>query len=483
MSWQLFKQNILAVANRPEGIPDIDTIARLYADEYDAAVKRGGDLLHGIPIANGNKLVMEQFFKLALQKGLTATGPYDLVGEMGNGVKAYWAAARMKTTGTRPGQPLPIVPPIPKVTSIQTNVVLNNGIWIPPIPTVNANIADTNVIGAPQTPQEKTKPISELTEDEVDELEAEAHKEDEKRTKDIERDFDSLFDSKEDALAHNKPIPYTPDESFEPTSDDEEFDGLYITGAGFKNSNRTIKGTPYTESANGQRWTNTMNQQKAESSGGGGPKTKPKKSKSKSYQYLKDTYGDGEYPAEEVDGDPGRFVVAVKEKNKAGVATGRYWYKANRSYAAKQYTSVNFPLGRGTTSFLVHKKIAGRAQQAAKLMTERKLGKFVKNIGGSIAVRNTTTQPFNDRDLSRHAWGLAVDVNSEAYQYGTRFSCDFKQIKIKGKWRDVDADDIGFLKIAQCFIEAGFGWLGNCSQKDAMHFSIDEGGYTGAIQV
>jgi hypothetical protein len=266
-------------------------------------------------------------------------------------------------------------------------------------------------------------------------------------------------------------------------SDDEEFDGLYITGAGFKNSNRTIKGTPYTESANGQRWTNTMNQQKAESSGGGGPKTKPKKSKSKSYQYLKDTYGDGEYPAEEVDGYPGRFVVAVKEKNKAGVATGRYWYKANRSYAAKQYTSVNFPLGRGTTSFLVHKKIAGRAQQAAKLMTERKLGKFVKNIGGSIAVRNTTTQPFNDRDLSRHAWGLAVDVNSEAYQYGTRFSCDFKQIKIKGKWRDVDADDIGFLKIAQCFIEAGFGWLGNCSQKDAMHFSIDEGGYTGAIQV
>jgi hypothetical protein len=92
MSWQLFKQNILAVANRPDGIPDIDTIAKLYADEYDAAVKRGGDLLHGIPINNGNKLAMEQFFKLALQKGLTATGPYDLVGEMGKGVIAYWSS-------------------------------------------------------------------------------------------------------------------------------------------------------------------------------------------------------------------------------------------------------------------------------------------------------------------------------------------------------------------------------------------------------
>ena len=478
MSWQLFKQNILAVANRPEGIPDIDTIAKLYADEYDAAVKRGGDLLHGIPINSGNKLVMEQFFKLALQKGLSATGPYDLVGEMGNGVKAYWAGARMKTTGTRPGQPLPILPPVPKVTSIQLNVVLNNGIWIPPIPTLNANIADTNVIGAPQTPPQKTKPISELTEDEVDALEAEAHKEDEKRTKDIERDFDSLFDSKEDALAHNKPVPYTQGVQYEPVdSEQSDEEGFYIDGMETSNSSRRIQGTPYTESANGERWTNTMNQQKAESAGAGGPKTKQKKSKSKSYAKLKEEYGDGEYPAVEVEGDPGRFVIVTKEKN------GRLWYKPNRSFAAKQYTSVTFPFGRGTISFLIHKKIAGRAQQAAKLMTERKLGKFVKNIGGSIAVRNTTTQPFNDRDLSRHAWGLAVDVNSDAYPYGTRFNCDFTQIRIGGKWNIVSADDIGFLKIAQCFIEAGFGWLGNCSQKDAMHFSIDEGGYTGAIPV
>jgi hypothetical protein len=477
MSWQLFKQNILAVANRPEGIPDIDTIAKLYADEYDAAVKRGGDALHGIPINSGNKLAMEQFFKLALQKGLTATGPYDLVGEMGNGVKAYWAGARMKTTGTRPGQPLPIVPPVPKVTSIQLNVVLNNGIWIPPVPTVNASIADSTVIGAPPTPPSTTKPISELTEDEVDALEAEAHIEDEKRTKDIQDDFNSLFDSKEAAEAHNKPIPYTPDRQYTPVDEEEEDgEGFYLDGMDSINSSRRIAGTPYIESANGERWTNTMNEQKA-SGKGVGPKTKPKKSKSKSYQYLKDTYGDGEYPAVEVDGDPGRFVVITRQKG------GRLWYKPNRSFAAKQYTSVTFPFGRGTTSFLVHKKIAARAQQAAKLMTERKLGKFVKNIGGSIAVRNTTTQPNNDRDLSRHAWGLAVDVNSEAYQYGTRFSCDFKQIRIQGKWRDVDADDIGFLKIAQCFIEAGFGWLGNCSQKDAMHFSVDEGGYTGAIPV
>ena len=39
MSWEIFKQNILRVANSPEGISDINVIAELYAKEYDSAVK------------------------------------------------------------------------------------------------------------------------------------------------------------------------------------------------------------------------------------------------------------------------------------------------------------------------------------------------------------------------------------------------------------------------------------------------------------
>ena len=50
MSWEIFKQNILRVANSPEGIPDTDTIANLYANEYDAAIKRGKDSLHQISL-------------------------------------------------------------------------------------------------------------------------------------------------------------------------------------------------------------------------------------------------------------------------------------------------------------------------------------------------------------------------------------------------------------------------------------------------
>jgi len=92
MSWEIFKQNIINISDRPGNIPDIDTVARAYAIEYDAAIKRGFDTINNIPIEQGDIATMEQLFKIALQNGLSSTGPYDLVGEMGKGVIAYWSA-------------------------------------------------------------------------------------------------------------------------------------------------------------------------------------------------------------------------------------------------------------------------------------------------------------------------------------------------------------------------------------------------------
>ncbi len=79
MSWQTFKDNILRVSNNPEGIPDIETIANLYASEYDAAVKRGYETINKTKITQGNVELMKQFFLIALQKGLSSTEPYDLI--------------------------------------------------------------------------------------------------------------------------------------------------------------------------------------------------------------------------------------------------------------------------------------------------------------------------------------------------------------------------------------------------------------------
>ena len=129
MSWEIFKQNILRVANSPEGISDINVVAELYAKEYDAAVKRGFDRQHNIKLVSGNVEVMKQLFISALQKGVNSPTPYDLVGEMGAGVKAYWSGAVMATT------PLPITPAIQATLnlSVTQNIVTNPGVWQKPI--------------------------------------------------------------------------------------------------------------------------------------------------------------------------------------------------------------------------------------------------------------------------------------------------------------------------------------------------------------
>jgi hypothetical protein len=127
MSWEIFKQNILRMSNNPNGIPDIDTVARTYAREYDAAVKRGFDIQNNISVKRGNVELMEQLFKLALQKGLNSATPYDLVGEMGKGVIAYWQGAVLNEF------PIPLIPAPGSTVNIGVsgNIVTNPGVWAP----------------------------------------------------------------------------------------------------------------------------------------------------------------------------------------------------------------------------------------------------------------------------------------------------------------------------------------------------------------
>jgi hypothetical protein len=129
MSWEIFKNNILAKANNPESIKDIDTVAKLYATEYDACIKRGGDTINKVALKKGNTEIMELLFKSALQKGLTTTAPYDLVGEMGKGVLAYWQGAILNEF------PFPLIPSPGAISNIgvTSNIVTTPGTWTPAI--------------------------------------------------------------------------------------------------------------------------------------------------------------------------------------------------------------------------------------------------------------------------------------------------------------------------------------------------------------
>ena len=158
MSWQIFKNNILRMSDNPDAIPDIDTVAKTYAREYDAAIKSGKDTVEGVSLQKGNVEIMESLFKAALQKGLTSTAPYDLVGEMGKGVLAYWAGATMNNF------PTPKTPATGAVSNISTtsNVVISPGQWNPPIAQPALSWPDDPIMDPTQQEAGDDSPVREL---------------------------------------------------------------------------------------------------------------------------------------------------------------------------------------------------------------------------------------------------------------------------------------------------------------------------------
>jgi hypothetical protein len=153
MSWEIFKRNILNVANSPEGIPDIDTIADLYAKEYDAAIKRGGDSINNVSVKRGNVDTMRQLFKSALQKGLNSKAGYDLVGEMGQGVLAYWSGATLNEF------PVPKIPATGATQNIGviSNIVTSPGSWQPVDARSQGTEADQEIEEGDDTPEVEQK--------------------------------------------------------------------------------------------------------------------------------------------------------------------------------------------------------------------------------------------------------------------------------------------------------------------------------------
>jgi len=141
MSWSLFKQNIKNVEDHPENIKSVNQIAHLYATEYDAAIKRGGDLVNHIPIMTGNVGALESMMLLALNSGLNSQGTYNLVHQMGPGIILYWTGATMMTA------PVPITPAIGAIvnTACTAGICNNPGQW--------------NEVQPPPQPADSTSPM------------------------------------------------------------------------------------------------------------------------------------------------------------------------------------------------------------------------------------------------------------------------------------------------------------------------------------
>ena len=148
MSWGLFKLNVI----RKTGVINsntVKTVAKVWAEEYDAAVKRGIDFINFESIQVGNKQIMETLFFVALLKGMSSpSDKFSLVNEFGSGVKAYWAGASMKPF------PTPLIPAPGSIQNliVNSNIVTNVGTWpmYPPIKPVSKQeiLVDMFIIAA-----------------------------------------------------------------------------------------------------------------------------------------------------------------------------------------------------------------------------------------------------------------------------------------------------------------------------------------------
>ena len=97
MSWTLFKINVLKSMVSFQFAKDMDGFAEFYANEYDRCIKRGGDMIYGVPIINGNVSGMIDVIKAALKKGQDSDGEnFNILAEIyPKAFDAYWLGAEM----------------------------------------------------------------------------------------------------------------------------------------------------------------------------------------------------------------------------------------------------------------------------------------------------------------------------------------------------------------------------------------------------
>jgi hypothetical protein len=117
MSWTLYKVNVLKSLITLQYAKDLDGMSEFIAKEYDACIKRGGDMIYGVPVMNGNVTGMADVIKRALKKGQDSGGEnYNFLAEIYPAAfDAYWLGAEMAPIPNpllKPGG-WPTTPPAP----------------------------------------------------------------------------------------------------------------------------------------------------------------------------------------------------------------------------------------------------------------------------------------------------------------------------------------------------------------------------------
>jgi ASC-1-like (ASCH) protein len=97
MSWTLFKVNVLKAMMSFQFAGDNEAFAEFYANEYHNCIQRGGDMIYGVPVMNGNVQGMIDVMKTALKKGQeNGDENFNFLAEIYPAAfDAYWLGAEM----------------------------------------------------------------------------------------------------------------------------------------------------------------------------------------------------------------------------------------------------------------------------------------------------------------------------------------------------------------------------------------------------
>jgi hypothetical protein len=106
--------------------------------------------------------------------------------------------------------------------------------------------------------------------------------------------------------------------------------------------------------------------------------------------------------------------------------------------------------GRALSVIRCHRLIAPTVTRALEDLKQRNLCHLINTFDGCFEQRHMGSDP--GRPLSRHSWGIAVDVNARLFPYGS----EAKQNP----------------RLIETFARQGFAWGGEWRTPDPMHFEI-----------
>ncbi len=106
--------------------------------------------------------------------------------------------------------------------------------------------------------------------------------------------------------------------------------------------------------------------------------------------------------------------------------------------------------GRPLTAIRCHRLIAPALARVLDDLKQRALCHLINTFDGCFVPRHIGSDPKGA--LSRHSWGIAVDVNARLFPYGS----EAKQNP----------------RLIEAFARQGFGWGGEWRTPDPMHFEV-----------